>query len=156
MRAAKSLWSCTALLTLALTACVTKTEPVYSVPTPNRATTPGVAPALIVEQFLTAVNSKDLTTMGNLFGTRDGPIIQRDPKDKVEKQMFVLATVLKHDDYQIEGETIVPGRQHEATRFNVLMKIGERRVSVPFVMVRSKANAWMVEEIGIEKITNSR
>lgn len=116
----------------------------------------GVAPALIVEQFLTAANSKDLTTMGNLFGTRDGPISRRDPKQNVEQQMFTLATILKHDDYQFEGESIVPGRQHEATQFNVLMTFGPRKVSVPFVVVQSKSSGWMVEEIGITKITMSR
>jgi len=150
MRAAKSLWSLAAVLTLFSAACVTRTEPLYTTPAQ------GVAPALIIEQFLAAVNSQDLATMGNLFGTRDGPISNRDPKAQVEQQMFVLANILKHQDYQFEGESIVPGRQNEATQFSVLMTIGKRKISVPFLVVRSKNNGWMVEQIGIEKITYTR
>jgi hypothetical protein len=69
-----------------------------------------MAPALVVEQFLGAVNSQDFNRMGTLFGTKEGTIAGRDPKENVEKQMFLLASILRHEDYRIEGDQAVPGR----------------------------------------------
>ena len=43
-----------------------------------------LATSLVIEQFLRAVNAKDLDTMARLFGTRDGSIRNRDPKQQVE------------------------------------------------------------------------
>jgi hypothetical protein len=39
-----------------------------------------LAPAMVVERFLRAANSNDLDTMARLFGTRAGPIAQRESR----------------------------------------------------------------------------
>src|SRR5688572_4404806 len=137
---------------LALGACTTKTV----VTTPQGQPASGVAPAMVLERFLAAANSKDLTTMGNLFGTLDGPVTGIDAKDNVEKRMFALATVLRHDDYKIEGEEIVPGRQSEALQLNVQITRGKEVVSVPFFMVRAKNDTWLGEDFKIQKLTYNR
>jgi hypothetical protein len=103
------------------------------------------------------VNSepKDLGTMGRLFGTKDGPIISRDPKAQVEQRMFAIASVLRHDDYQIIREQIVPGRLQDAITLLVSVKTGDASNQVPFTLVRYKDN-WLIEEIGIGVITNQK
>jgi hypothetical protein len=111
---------------------------------------------LVLEQFLTAANSNDLRQMGNLFGNKDGPVSKRDNQDNVEKRMFVLANVLRHDDYKLEGEQIVPGRLAEAIQLQVTLTSGTRKVTVPFTMVRSKADQWLVEDFDMTKILNQR
>ena len=116
-----------------------------------------VGPTLILEQFLTAANAQDLTKMGTLFGTADkGSVTGQWPKDEVEKRMFIFANVLKHDDYTIEGEQLVPGRLNEAKQLNVALRQGQRRVTVPFTLVRTKNDAWLVEQFDMQKITGSR
>lgn len=117
---------------------------------------PTLAASLVIEGFLRAVNGNDLDTMGNLFGTTKGPISKRDPKNNVEKRMFALAAVLRHEDYRIENTEIVPGRSQEATRVNVRMVVAGRTHSVPFTLVRTDRDSWLVEQIGIEVITSTR
>ncbi|HET9439134.1 MAG TPA: hypothetical protein VFO52_03140 [Longimicrobiales bacterium] len=116
-----------------------------------------LGPSLVIEQFMRALNSepKDLTTMGRLFGTSDGPILDRDPRAQVEQRMFAIATVLHHDDYEMVREQQVPGRTNEATQVFVRVKQGSNNNPVPFTLVRYKGG-WLIEQIGIDVITNQR
>jgi hypothetical protein len=118
----------------------------------------GLAPSLVVEQFMRAVNSepKDLNTMARLFGTKDGPISERDPRSQVEQRMFAIASVLKYDDYEIARENIVPGRTGEAIQLMVRVTRNKQSNTVPFTLVRYKENSWLIEAIGINVITNQR
>jgi hypothetical protein len=122
----------------------------------SRGGQPAVAASLVIEQFLRASNANELETMARLFGTRDGAVIDRDPRDANEKRMFAVATILRHEDYRIEGNEIVPGRSDEATRVRVRMTIGGQSFAVPFTLVQSKRGLWLIEEIGIEEITSKR
>ena len=138
------------LAAVVLTACV-KEQVVSSGNAAN------LGPAMVVEQFMRALNSepKDVALMARLFGTKEGPISQRDPKVQVEQRMFAIAAVLRHDDYQIVREQQVPGRTAEATQLLVRVKAGEKSNNVPFTLVRYK-EGWLVEQIGIDVITNQR
>jgi hypothetical protein len=49
----------------------------------------------------------------------------------------------------------VPGRMGEAVRVRVRMRFGDRRVLVPYTLVRSR-DGWLVEQIAVETITMSR
>lgn len=113
----------------------------------------GVGPTLVIEQFLGAANAKDLQRMGQLFGTKDGPIADRDPREQVEQRMFAIASVLTHDDFEVESEQLVPGRSAEATQLTVKLTIKGSPYHVPFTVVRYKEQSWLVEQIGIEVIT---
>ncbi|MEJ2216327.1 MAG: hypothetical protein P8099_06900 [Gemmatimonadota bacterium] len=138
-----------ALLTVLLilqTACVHRPVPTQ----PNVST---VAPTLVVERFLRAVNANDVQTMARLFGTKDGSIVNMEKSDEVQQRMFILASLLHHDDYRIEGNQIVPGRLNDAIQLNVRMWFGERQVVIPFLMVRAKKDAWLVEKIGVDRLS---
>lgn len=137
-------------LVLVLASCATRAEPIR-----QDESAMGMAPSLAVERFLQAANSEDLTTMGRLFGTSDGPIIERDPRDEVEKRMFAMAAILKHQDYQIAREQIVPGRP-EATQLVVRMSINNRQIPVAYTLVRSRQGSWLIEVIDLEAITAGR
>jgi hypothetical protein len=148
----------------ALTACVSRVEAPRPMPAqPPQAAgasgatgAPSVATTLVLEQFLRAANTKDLDTMARLFGTVDGPITVRDPADNVDIQMDLLATILRHQDYAIEGKRIVPGRRDEATLVNVRMTVDDRIATVPFTLVWSRNGSWLIEQIGIESLTKGR
>jgi hypothetical protein len=134
----------TALL-LVISAC---TQRVETIPTGT------VGPTLVVEQFLSAANAKDLTRMSTLFGTKNGPVSKSWEKQELEQRMFIFANVLKHEDYKIEGEQIVPGRLNEATQLNVSLMNKDQKVTVPFVLVRTKDQKWLIEEFDMRKILN--
>jgi len=139
------------LATVVLTACVK--EQVVS----GGRSAANLGPSMVVEQFMRALNSepKDVALMARLFGTKEGPIGDRDPKVQVEQRMFAIAAVLRHDDYEILREQQVPGRSEDATQLLVRVKAGEKSNNVPFTLVRYK-DGWLVEQIGIDVITNQR
>jgi len=110
----------------------------------------------VVERFLRAANSNDLDTMASLFGTLDGPVAQRESRKDADDWMFTLATVLRHTDYQILNEQIVPGRRQEATQLVVRLVSGEARYELPFTLVQSKRNGWLIEKEPVELMTNRR
>lgn len=114
---------------------------------------PPVAPALIIERFLQAVNAQDLETMARLFGTERGSILNRDPRSEVEQRMYTLAAILRHEDYQLEGERPVPGRLGQAVQMIVRMRFGSRQVAVPYTLVRTRNGPWIIEQIDVESIT---
>lgn len=113
-----------------------------------------VATTLVIDQFLRAVNSNDLDTMARLFGTRNGSILERDPRDHVDRQMFALASILRHESYQVVRREIVPGRRDEATQLIVRMKFAnDKEVDVPYTLVYSTDRQWLIEIIDLQAIT---
>ncbi|MEX0907808.1 MAG: hypothetical protein WD054_05715 [Gemmatimonadota bacterium] len=125
-----------------------------SPPRPPLTQQAGVAPTMTIERFLRAVNENDLDTMSGLFGTRDGAIDQSWPREESDARMFLLASILRHSDYSILSEQIVPGRREEATQFLVSISTSEQQVTVPFTLVRTGEHQhWLIEQIGIESVT---
>jgi hypothetical protein len=113
-----------------------------------------LAPTMTIERFLRAANQNDLDTMAGLFGTRDGPISRTWSRQEIDDRMFLLASLLRHSDYTISGEQIVLGRRDEATRYEVRLVLQQGPIQVPFTMVRARNDTWLIEEIGIERITH--
>ena len=113
-----------------------------------------LAPAMVVERFLRAANSNDLDTMARLFGTRDGPIAGRESQKDLDDWMFALASVLRHTDYQILNEQIVPGRRQEATQLVVRLVNGDLRHDLPVTLVQSKRSGWLIENVPVDLLTN--
>lgn len=114
----------------------------------------GLAPTMIVERFLRAANQNDLDTMASLFGTRDGPVSRSWSRQESDERMFLLASLLRHTDYTVTGERIVPGRREEATNIDVRLVVSTGPVSVPFTLVRARNRQWLIEQVGIERVTH--
>lgn len=119
---------------------------------PSSGIAPGIAPRLVVEQFLRAANDNDLVTMSRLFGTKDGSVAERDSRAQVEQRMFALASLLRHHDYEVQGQSVVPGRIGEAVRINVRLQLAEGTPVVPFTVVQSKNGSWLVEQIDVNAL----
>jgi hypothetical protein len=113
-----------------------------------------VGPSMVIERFLRAANQNDLDTMGSLFGTRDGPISRSWSRRELDERMFLLASLLRHTDYNVGSEQIVPGRREEATQYTVQLALAQGPVQVPFTLVRTRRSEWLIEQIGIERITH--
>jgi len=124
---------------------------------------PGIAPQLAVESFLRAANcvastncaskAQDIETMSRLFGTQDGSILTRDPRSDVEQRMYALASLLQSEDYQVQGQNIVPGRVGRAVQLVVRLTQNGRAIPVPITMVRDRGGNWLVEQIDMGPLT---
>jgi hypothetical protein len=132
---------------------------------------------LSVERFLQASNARDYESMARLFGSSDGPVGDTGNAfgcafkrmgswvglgdrcrswEEVELWMATLSEVLRHQDYKIASERLEPGRRHVTNRIGVDLTRESGVVrDVPFLVVRTGAGSWLVEEIAIEKITGS-
>ena len=118
---------------------------------------PQVAPALTVERFLQAANTRDLETMSRLFGTHDGPIGDRRSRQEVELRMDVLAEILQHNDYEIISERRVPGAEFPSRRVGVDLVLpgGTTVRDVGFTVVLESDNRWLINVIEVVKITQA-
>lgn len=119
---------------------------------------PTLAPAMTVERFMRAANQSDLDTMASLFGTRDGPVTRQWSRREVDERMVMFAAVLRHQDYTITGEQIVPGRRDEATQLNVrVVTANGNTAEVPFVLVLNRRDSsWLVESFALDALTRAR
>jgi hypothetical protein len=164
--------ACAALLSLGIAACATSQ-------TSRSDRMAGLAPMLSVERFLQAVNTHDLEAMAQIFGTASGPIADQAGSAvgcafrrmgswvglgrrcvawrEIELRMDAISMILRHDDYRIRGESNVAGRRHPTTRVGVdLVQGSERFENVPFVVVETPGGRWLLEEIGLERVTGAR
>jgi hypothetical protein len=111
----------------------------------------GVGAMLSVERFLQAANAGDFEAMQGLFGSYDGPI--KGDRQELELRMAAIAEILRHDDYRIMGEEREPGREHPTTRVTVTLTKGGRPIEgVPFLVVRTEAGGWLVEQVDLAYI----
>ena len=140
-------WLSAALTLVLLAGCASSSAP--------RGDT-ALAPAMVLESFLRAANTNDLDTMAELFGTREGPWARTVSKQQADDRLFAIASVLRHTDYEILREQIVPGRRDEATQLVVRLTRGEGRHEVPFTLVQSPRSGWLVENVPIDQLTGRR
>ena len=94
----------------------------------------------------------EIETMARLFGTSDGSVLDRYPRDEVEQRMFLIAQILKHTDYQLAGERAVPGRSRDLIEVVVRLTNAAGTVDVPFQVVRAD-DEWLIENINLEAVT---
>jgi hypothetical protein len=133
----------------------------------------GVVAQLSLERFLEASNSRDLPTMGRLFGTADGPIMDTGstfgcmfkkigswfggsscvPKREVEVRLAAISDIVRFEDYRVTREETEAGRMAEARRIWVNFTVNGGQVTdVPFVVVKGPGGQWFVEEIDLQRL----
>src|SRR5688572_22785813 len=59
---------------------------------------------LAVDQFLRAVNAKDIQAMGTVFGTKSGPARETMDRTELEKRLIILSCYFQHDSARTLGE----------------------------------------------------
>ena len=159
-----SAWALAVLLAGGAAACATSVQRVPGA---------GVVAQLSVERFLQAANDRDIESMGRLFGTVDGPILDTGgtfgcffkkigswfggksctKRRDVEVRLDAIARLLQHEDYRIGREESVAGRLNQATRIFVDLTVnGENVPNIPFTVVRANGGQWLVEEVDLARV----
>ena len=160
-----------AVLALAQAACVTQS---FASPSDM-----SVGPALSVESFLRASNARDLDAMARLFGTPSGPVANTGSsfgcmfkrmgswigisdrcarRQDIEIRMNAIAMILAHEDYRLGTAQRVPGRDAVTTVVPVALTMADGReaTDVPFMCVQTGEGQWLIQEIGLDKVTSAR
>jgi len=102
-----------------------------------------------VEQFLRAVNAKDLQAISTVFGTKNGPARETMDRTELEKREIILACYFAHDSARILGESA--GTQgHREVR--VELKKGKMTRQSIFYTIRGPGSRWYVDNMDIASV----
>jgi len=109
-----------------------------------------------VVQFLDAAQSENYAEMWSVFGTADGPAIERFGVQETEARMVVLSRLLKHRNYELRMSNLA-GLGPNRTRYEVRM-VGTRKgdVMVPFVTTHDDSGRWYVERLDADRLSGGR
>lgn len=99
-----------------------------------------------VRSFMNAVERSDLTAMGNVFGTVDGPASASIPKEELEKREAIMICHLKHDSYNVLAEAPDPGGGH---RLVVQVSYQGITRSSDILAVRAADGRWYVQAVNL-------
>jgi hypothetical protein len=106
-------------------------------------------PQIAVEQFLRAVNAKDLQAMSTVFGTNKGPARETMERTELEKREIILACYFNSDSSRILGES--SGTQgHREVR--VELKKGNLTRQTTFYAIRGPGDRWYVDNMDIAAV----
>ena len=132
-------------------------------------------PVEVVEAFLAAAGQRDHAGMARHFGTAAGPIGERGGAVacgfrrmgswigvgdrcltgyEVELRMDLIAAILAHESYRVGAREAVAGKGRAAVRVEVEVDVaGRRGAVVPFVVIEADDGRWLVEEVGLGRLT---
>ena len=104
---------------------------------------------MAVEQFLRAVNAKDLQAMSTVFGTNKGPARATMDRAELEKREIILQCYFNNDTSRILGESA--GTQgHREIR--VELKKGNLTRLTTFYTIRGPGDRWYVDNMDIAAV----
>jgi len=111
--------------------------------------TGAASPQIAVQQFLRAVNAKDLQAMSTVFGTNKGPARENMDRTELEKREIILACYFNSDSSRILGEAA--GTQgHRDVR--VELKKGNLTRQTTFYTIRAPGDRWYVDNMDIAAV----
>jgi len=129
---------------LLLTACATGTRTAS-----NGTPTGAAAPQLAVQEFLKAVNAKDIQAMSSVFGTDKGPARETMDRTELEKRLVILACYFNHDTNRILGEASGTGGHREV---RVELNKGNMSRQTTFYAIQGPGRRWYVDNMDIAAV----
>lgn len=106
-----------------------------------------------ITRFLDAAQAENYEGMWTVFGTAEGPAIERFGVQETESRMVVLARLLKHEGYELRLSDLA-GLGPQRSRYEVRMR-GTRKgdVMVPFVTAHDDRGRWYVEQLQADRLS---
>jgi hypothetical protein len=118
----------------------------------------------VLAQFMSAVKAKDLTRMGNLWGSERGPAATFWNADRLRMHLGTIQKYLDHEGYRvIEGP--LPAQPLNPTFKDVpsLDRMRDFRVELqrnnciqvlPITLIRTNSGGWLVYDVHLESAGN--
>jgi hypothetical protein len=107
------------------------------------------APRVAVEEFLRAVNAKDLQAMSTVFGTKNGSARETMDRTELEKREVILACYFAHDSSRILGESAGQDGHRDV---RVELKKGNLTRQTTFFTIRGPGDRWYVDNMDIAAV----
>jgi hypothetical protein len=107
------------------------------------------SPRDAIERFMSTAKAQDYDGMGLVFGDNRGPARGSIAKVDLEKREFIFMRCLRHDRFQIGGETATP------TGTRVLAAqiwFKDLTASTNFTVVEGPSGRWYVKEFKIDDV----
>ena len=117
---------------------------------------PFIAPAnpeTTVTNFLSAVRSNDLTMMGRLWGTKDGPALGRMDREELQMRLTVMRAYLVHDRFEMLPPDLAVIAVPNETSVRVQLMRNACIVTVPFVVLETNSG-WLVSSVDLNEVGN--
>jgi hypothetical protein len=110
---------------------------------------------MAVRGFLDGANVENFEQMSDLFGTEDGPAVERFGVTDVEQRMIVISKLVKHESYSL-GQANLAQLGPDRIRWEARME-GTRKgtVVVPIITVPDRSGRWFVERLNLESLSAS-
>ena len=107
------------------------------------------SPREAIERFLGTAKTQDYDGMGLVFGTKRGAARGTIAKAELEKREFIFMRCLRHDRFQIGGET--PRPTGERT-MGVQLWFKDLTASSNFTVVEGPGGRWYVQDFKIDDL----
>jgi len=107
-----------------------------------------------VRTFLDAAAADDYPRMWAVFGTADGPAVERFGVAEIEARMIVLAQLLRNSSYDMRVANFAT-HGPDRVRYEVRLE-GTRKgsVMVPVLTVPDRSDRWFVEQLDLDPLTS--
>jgi len=99
--------------------------------------------------FMAAAKSTDLQGLSAFWGDQDGAARDRLPRAELEKRELYMVQCLKHDKYEITGDTPAVGGGRTMA---VKLTYRELTRATDVQVVRGPANRWYVKAVSVTKL----
>ncbi len=134
----KLLWGWTAFL---LAGCGGRAAPAQPSPTA----------AAAVRGFMQAVADSNVAKMASLWGTARGPASRTGQPEDWERRVAVMQAYLRNDSFRVTSD--VPENENRRA-LQVEIRRKTCSWSVPFVVIRTGENSWLVNQVDLTAAGN--
>jgi hypothetical protein len=136
-----------ALLATVLTVAACSSRQTANVPAPSN-------PEAAVQQFMEAVDDRDMPVMGALWGTADrGPASTWMDPEELERRLAVMGVYLQNDQYEVLPQAFEPLPTVQQRQVQVRITRSGCEHTVPFALVRY-GDGWLISSIDIASAGN--
>ena len=129
---------------MAVMACGSKASPAIMLP---------LDPEVTLSRFMSAVQAKDLASMSQLWGTKDGLAEQKMERAELNQRLTVMRIMLKHERYEITADLLTAGLDDKTLAYHIRLMRLVCQVDVPFELVRV-GEGWLVSVIDLTQAGN--
>jgi hypothetical protein len=111
-------------------------------------------PEETISLFMAAVKAEDLAGMSRLWGTKDGPVVDRMDPVAAQRRLRLMQIYLAHDNYTavLDDGQMFANTEREV-HYKVTLSRKNCRPIVPFKLVKA-GSTWLVENVNLSEAGN--